>query len=424
MKLRTRLSSTSLFAALGSVVSLGAQGLFALFLLKLFDASAVGQFSVVSQIAFCWATLALAQSPLSLLAERHTAAHTAAASAWGQSAVRMLWMSPWALLALWWSHSHSSASNAHWSTLAPWACGIAVLQMSWLLAQSLTLRQQAPAAVAWVRLLPPVLAALIAGFGAVALGLTDSRTLLLSALLGYGAGALWLLPAWTASPLAPTKPPPAETSTKDPLHGDARGTRLKLLHTLTDVAVSGLLAVQWQALYGTAEAGMLLVLLRVFGFIPGLVHSAWAQVVMSEGAAQRRASLHMAALACGVIAAIALAVDAALRWGWLQASWQGLGAYRWPLAGWQRAACAMAAHAHLPFAHGRAVRFSWQCIGMNGTMLGLLLLPLLWPLLLSLFGPALPTGLTAHQHLLMVSGFMTLALLAQALDHGLQRQSR
>ena len=415
MKLRTRLPSTSLFAALGSVVSLAAQGLFALFLLKLFDASAVGQFSVVSQIAFCWATLALAQSPLSLLAERHTAAHTAAASAWGQSAVRMLWMSPGALLALWWSHSHSSASAQHWGALVPWVGGIAVLQMSWLLAQSLTLRQQAPAAVAWVRLLPPVLAALIAGFGAVALGLTDSRTLLLSALLGYGAGALWLLPAWTSSPAAPTEPPHS-----DPVHGDTRNTRLKLLHTLTDVAVSGLLAVQWQALYGTVEAGMLLVLLRVFGFIPGLVHSAWAQVVMSEGAAQRRTSLHMAALACVVIAAIALVVDAALHWGWLQASWQGLDAYLWPLACWQMAACAMAAHAHLPFAHGRAVRFSWQCIGMNGALLALLLLPLLLPLI----GTALPTGLTAHQHLLLLSGFMTLALLIQTLDHGLYAHRR
>ena len=124
----------------------------------------------------------------------------------------------------------------------------------------------------------------------------------------------------------------------------------------------------------------------------------------------------MAALACAVIVAIALAVDAALRWGWLQASWQGLGAYLWPLACWQMAACAMAAHAHLPFAHGRAVRFSRQCISMNGVMLTLLLLPLL--------GPALSVGLTAHQHLLLLSGFMTLALLVQALDHGLHRHKQ
>ncbi len=411
MTLRSARTSTSLFAALGSVVSLGAQGLFALFLLKLFDASAVGQFSVVSQIAFCWATLALAQSPLSLLADRHTLAHTAAAKAWAQSAMRMLWMSPWALLALWWSQSHATASAQHWSALAPWVGGIALLQMSWLLAQSLTLRQQATAAVAWVRLLPPVLAALIAGLGAVALGLTDSRTLLLSALLGYAAGALWMLPALTSKTEYPA------SDLVDPAQpGDTRATQLKLLHTFTDVAVNGLLAVQWQALYGTAEAGLLLVLLRVFGFIPGLVHSAWAQVEMSRGTTDRRASGAVAALACGVIALMALAIQAALHLGWLQPSWQGLTDYLWPLACWQIAACIMAAHAHLPFVHGRTERFSWQCIAMNAVMLALLCLPVLCPLL------GLALVLSAHEHLLLVSGFMGQALLAQVLDHGLQRQ--
>ena len=415
--MKTRLPSASLFAALGSVVSLGAQALMAVFLLKLFDATAVGQFSVVSQIAFCWATLALAQSPLSLLAERRTTAHAAASNAWGQSAVRLLWIGPWALLALWWSTR--SAGAPHWSALVPWVCGIATLQMSWLLAQSLTLRQPSPAAVAGVRLLPPVLAALIAWLGAVVLGQTGSATLLLSALLGYGAGALWMLPALRHAASATANHPLDLATATAPGPGDARSTRLKLLHTLTDVTVSGLLAVQWQALYGTAEAGMLLVLLRVFGFIPALVHSAWAQVVMSQGDEPDRhpgrTSLRMAALACALVLLLALAIDTALRLDWLQASWQGLLGYLWPLALWQMAASAMAAHAHLPFAHGRTVRFSRQCIAMNAAMLALLLAPMLpWPLL----------QMGAHPHLLLISGFMALALLAQALDHGLHRQSR
>jgi len=403
-----RLPSSTLFAALGSVVSLGAQALMAVFLLKLFDATAVGRFSVVSQIAFGWATLALAQSPLSLLANRHTNGHKAAAQAWQQSAWRMLWLSPWALLALWWSQSHSTAHAGDWRTLVPWAMAIAVLQMSWLLAQSLTLRMQATASVAWVRLLPPVLAALIAWLGAAALGQTDSHTLLLSALLGYGAGALWMLPALRHDDATTDTPTDAPRQSNP---GDARSTRLKLLHTLSDVAVSAFLAVQWQALYGTAEAGMLLVLLRVFGFVPGLVHSAWAQVAMGHGQAERRTSFTLAMLACAVIACIAALIALALSWGWLQASWQGLAAYLWPLALWQMAASTMAAHAHLPFAHGRAVLFSRQCMAINLALLVLLCLPLLWPM-------------PAHQHLLLVSGFMTLALLAQALDHGLHRQSR
>jgi len=156
---------------------------------------------------------------------------------------------------------------------------------------------------------------------------------------------------------------------------------------------------------------MLLVLLRVFGFVPGLVHSAWAQVAMGHAQAERRTSFTLAMLACAVIACIAALIALALSWGWLQASWQGLAAYLWPLALWQMAASTMAAHAHLPFAHGRAVLFSRQCMAINLALLVLLCLPLLWPM-------------PAHQHLLLVSGFMTLALLAQALDHGLHRQSR
>ena len=197
----------------------------------------------------------------------------------------------------------------------------------------------------------------------------------------------------------------------DGLHGDARSTRLKLLHTLSDVAVSTWLAVQWQALYGSAEAGLLLVLLRVFGFIPGLVHSAWAQVLMGRGGSERRTSLAMVAIACMVIAGMAVGVYGALQWGWLQPSWQGLAAYLWPLAIWQMAASAMAAHAHLPFAHKRAVRFSRQCMAINLVLLALLCWPLLSPM-------------SVHQHLWLVSGFMTLALTAQALDHGTHRQSR
>jgi hypothetical protein len=71
----------------------------------------------------------------------------------------------------------------------------------------------------------------------------------------------------------------------------------------------------------------------------------------------------------------------------------------------------MAAHAHRPFTDGRAARLSRQSIAMNALMLALLCLPtallgLVW---------------SAQQHLLLLCGFMTLALLAQALDHGLHR---
>lgn len=401
---RPTLPRATVFAAMGSIVSLLAQAVFALFLLKLFDPSAVGEFSVASQIAFCWATLALAQSHLSLLVNHQQAAHVAARHAWFQSMVRMAWMGPWMALALWWSFRQNHANNPGWLMLAPWVIGIAVLQLSWLLAQSLTLRTRNAPSIALVRLLPPVLAALTAWLGAWAFTATHSTTLLLSALIGYGIGASWLLGVWRKDTSnGSTSTNDIKTTDHSATTADPRSTRLKLLHTLTDVMTSTLLAVQWQSLYGAAEAGMLLVLLRVFGFIPGLVHSAWAQVSLSQIDQQRRPSLQIGMAACAVVLTLALAIQAALHMDWLQPGWQGLQGYLWPLMVWQMAACLIAAHAHLPFAQGRAIRYSWQCIGFNAGLITLLLLP---PLL----------QVPAHAHLLWISAFMAVVLAGQTLD--------
>ena len=85
-------------AALGSLGSLLSQAAMALFLLGLFEPAAVGLYSVVAQVSFGWATLALAQSPLSLLANQHLSALHAGRQAWRQSAQRWLWLTPLALL--------------------------------------------------------------------------------------------------------------------------------------------------------------------------------------------------------------------------------------------------------------------------------------------------------------------------------------
>ena len=66
-----KLPRASLPIALASATSMGAQVLFSLLMLRLFTPQAVGEFSVISQVAFFWMTLALAQSPLKLLADRH-----------------------------------------------------------------------------------------------------------------------------------------------------------------------------------------------------------------------------------------------------------------------------------------------------------------------------------------------------------------
>ena len=391
MSAATFLRRGSLPAALGSLVSLGAQALMALFLLGLFEPQAVGVFSLIAQTAFGWATLALAQSPVSLLANQHLPPLPAAGRALRMSLRRWGWLLPAAALALGWS-GQPVAGLA--STMA-WTAAIALTQMGWLMAQSLTLRIHSPLSIALVRLLPPMLAALLVAVGAVWLERRDSSTLASAALAGYAAGALWLVPVARAQDTD-------AASAVAPGAGDPRSERLKFIHTLSDVLVSTALAAHWSLVYGAAQAGCLLILLRVMGFVPALVSSAWAQVVMSRPEAQRPSSWLAALTGAGCVAVAALMVRLALHAGWLAPSWSSLGLYVWPLALWQAAACLIAAASHRPFRHGRARAYTLQCIAMNGVQALLLVLP-----------PWLGWGLQSH--LWALAGFLCIALSLQAL---------
>lgn len=391
MSAATFLRRGSLPAALGSLVSLAAQALMALFLLGLFEPQAVGVFSLIAQTAFGWATLALAQSPVSLLANQHLPPLPAARRALRMSLRRWGWLLPAAALALGWSGQPVAGLV---STMA-WTAAIALTQMGWLMAQSLTLRIHSPLSIALVRLLPPMLAALLVAVGAVWLERRDSSTLAAAALAGYAAGALWLVPVARAQDTD-------AASAVAPGAGDPRSERLKFIHTLSDVLVSTALAAHWSLVYGAAQAGCLLILLRVMGFVPALVSSAWAQVVMSRPEAQRPSSWLAALTGAGCVAVAALMVRLALHAGWLAPSWSSLGLYVWPLALWQAAACLIAAASHRPFRHGRARAYTLQCIAMNGVQALLLVLP-----------PWLGWGLQSH--LWALAGFLCIALSLQAL---------
>jgi hypothetical protein len=175
-----------------------------------------------------------------------------------------------------------------------------------------------------------------------------------------------------------------------------------MLHTLTDVLCSTALAIQWSSLYGPAQAAYLLVLLRVFGFVPALVHTAWAQALISRPREQSISPLWVALSASAIIGLLGLTLEAALHWQWLAPSWKNLQVYVWPLALWQMAACLSAACAHLPFWQGRTRSFSLQSMAINTTVVALLFL-----------APNLE--LSSAELLRWVSGFMVLGLSLQTL---------
>lgn len=387
---RALLRTAALPAAAGSLASLLAQALTALFLLGLFEPQAVGVFSVIAQVAFGWATVALAQSPVSLLANQHLPALPAARLALQSSLRRWLWLAPAAALAVSWA----GRGGQSWLAALAWASALALMQMGWLLAQSLSLRIHAPMSIAVVRMLPPVLAAMLTGMLALGLDWRSSDALTTAALAGYAAGALWLMPALQSAP-APSHSVAAVLT-------DGRSERLKFIHTLSDVAVATALAAHWSLIYGAAQAGALLIVLRVMGFIPALLSTAWAQVVLSRPLAQQPSSLLPALAGAGAVLAAGLLMALALQTGWLSQNWAPLRQCLWPLVLWQTGACLIAAVSHRPFQGARAVAYSRQCLAINAAQALLLLLP---PLL----------GISLQTHLWALAGFMFIALSLQAL---------
>jgi len=407
---RIRVSNTSRVVALSSMLAFGIQIAFALLMLRLFTPQQVGEFSVMSQIGFFWMTLALAQTPLSLLANQHIPAHSAAKQAWHASAMRALGLLPVAAIAIGFSQL------SMWPAML-WVLLLAFCQMGWMLAQSLTLRAGSSWQQAAVRVLPPLTAASTALIGALfgSWMAWTGPTLVLSALIGYAVGAAWLIPAWrerkepNPNEQALSVERPAQESVKHAPPSDPRSATLRMAHTLADALLATAIIVVWQRLYGAEETGWMTALLRVLGFLPAVVHMAWAQVALAQGRHTQTSQtalanpwwLGLAAFACVIVLGLSCAI--ALYQEWLDPRWHGVWAYIAPLVLWQGSACLSAAFSHRPFQTKSARGYSWACIA-----LGLLQA-------LVLFAPiGLAQPIEAEQHMAAFALMSSLGLLALA----------
>jgi hypothetical protein len=345
---------TSKIIALSSAVAFALQIALALLMLRYFPPEEVGMFSVISQIGFFWTTLALAQTPLRLLANHSVSVFDDTRQAWASSLKRFVWLSPVAALAVWWSGL--SFVNA-----LLWALLLSLCQLTWMLAQSMRLRMAGVWLLAGVRVLPPMMALLV-GISAVSIQ-WSGPALLAAALLGYAVGAAWMLPALLA-----TWATPQDTSLAliAPTYGDTRSTALRMAHTLADALLATAVVVVWQRLYGAQETGCMAAPLRVMGFVPAVVHVAWAQVLLAQPHHARTNPLWVGLAGFGGVSLLGVGCAVALEMGWLGEQWQGVRPYLLPLALWQGSACMSAAFSHLPFHKESAQRYSLVCLGVAG----------------------------------------------------------
>ena len=362
---------TTKIVALSSAVSFGLQIALVLLMLRYFSPEEVGMFSVISQIGFFWTTLALAQAPLRLLANHGTSVLEDARHAWFSSVQRFVLLFPVAAVAVWWSGL--SFVNA-----LLWALLLSLFQLTWMLAQSMRLRMVGAWAQAGVRVLPPLMAFLVAT-AAVSMQ-WDAPSLLAAALFGYAAGAAWLLPSLLTSwhinldtvsttleevALSPNLQDPSHLAIP-PASGDNRSATLRMAHTLADALLATAIVVVWQRLYGAQETGWMAAQLRVMGFVPAVVHMAFAQVILAQPQHARTNPLWVGVGGFASVALLGAGCAGALEMGWLGEQWHGVCPYLLPLVVWQGSACLAAAFSHLPFQAHSARRYSWVCIGLAG----------------------------------------------------------
>ncbi|MEY4100622.1 MAG: hypothetical protein RL300_1793 [Pseudomonadota bacterium] len=391
------LPRASLPIALASAVSLGAQVLFSLLMLRLFSPQAVGEFSVISQIAFFWMTLALAQSPLKLLADVHLPPVQAMRAALRASLLRLLLLLPmvwlWVLL----------SALPQTSQVLAWVSVLTVLQLGWYLAQPFTLRLGSVRATALARALPPVIALVVAGVLASLLPQAGSISLMLAAAAGYAVGAAWLIPARLATSQVNVETTGQSASSTQ---ADDRSTLLRLLHTAADAVTGTAIILIWQRSHGAAEAGYLAVLLRILGFVPTLIHAAWAQVLLAQGERRHASPLWVGLAGVVVTGLFGLACLLAVQMHWFNTSWAGLLPILLPIVLWQAGACLLAACSHVPFQHGRASQFSYAAITFDAMQLMVLCSPMVFGFSLSAVEQAWWLGCASTVGLLALTWFL------------------
>jgi len=409
---------TSKIVALSSAVAFTLQIALALLMLRYFSPEEVGIFSVISQIGFFWTTLALAQTPLRLLANHSASVFDDARHAWVSSILRFVWLLPIAVIAVWFSGL--SFVNAFL-----WALLLSLCQLTWMLAQSTYLRMVSPwPLVLGVRVLPP-LTSLLFVITSV-LFLWDGPALLAAALFGYAIGAIWLLPFIfsenssslenglsqssyeyaTANEKLSTFFKSIHLSTKL-YHSDLsddRSTSLRIAHALADALLATSVVLVWQRLYGAEETGWMVAPLRVMGFLPAVIHMSWVQVLIAQPQHSRNNSLWVG-LGGFIIVVILVAIGAlGIEISWFSSHWQGALLYFLPLALWQGCACISAAYSHRPFESRVASKYSWICITISIMQGCMLLVPFISPSLI----------LSATDHIWLFSVTSGLGLLATA----------
>jgi hypothetical protein len=151
-----------------------------------------------------------------------------------------------------------------------------------------------------------------------------------------------------------------------------------MAHTLADALLATVIVVVWQRLYGAQETGWMAAPLRVMGFVPAVVHVAWAQVLLARPQDARTNPFLLGLFGFACVALLGSGCAVALEMGWLGEQWLGVWPYLLPLVVWQGSACVVASFSHTPFESNSAHKYSWLCISLANLQGFILCLPIIF----------------------------------------------
>jgi hypothetical protein len=240
------------------------------------------------------------------------------------------------------------------------------------------------------RVLPPFISLLVT-FVAVQMQ-WNGPSLLLAALMGYAMGALGIAPAFFSAfqfrtkqsihirskdphSLATFEDPP--TSPPSLTSSDTRPTWLRMMHAFIDALLATALLVIWQHRFGAQETGWLAAPLRVMGFIPAVIHMAWAQVLLAQHQPSRMYPALLGLAGFSFVALIGVSCLFALNMGLISHDWNGVRTYLWMLVMWQGCACMTAAYSHRPFQTNQSISYSLICIAVSIAQFLVLVIPVM-----------------------------------------------
>jgi hypothetical protein len=151
-----------------------------------------------------------------------------------------------------------------------------------------------------------------------------------------------------------------------------------MAHSFIDALLAAAILVIWQRQFGSQETGWLAAPLRLLGFVPAVIHMAWAQVLLAQ---RQQPSINptLAGLAgFFVVVLIGLCCVFGFKVGLLSPAWSGVSNYLWMLILWQGFACMTAAYSHRPFQTEQSVHYSLTCIAISAIQLITLATPLIF----------------------------------------------